>query len=332
MSRSVSAPSSVTKTSPCWNGLIVPGSTFKYGSNFWSCTRSPRALSRRPSDAATIPFPSAETTPPVTKMYLGARALTGFQGSRHSGRRTASGASRPAARVHSPRRSTDAREELLAAQHPLDLLAALLLAESRDARMSGVASDLLDAEVAVGERRNLRQVGDRDHLRPLCQPTERTADGVGGLAADARIDLVEHHRLAARDGGNRQRHARELSSGGGLGDGAERQTRVRPDQERRLVATGRAGLALAQLDEELAVAHPHLAQLGGHRVGERRSSRIPLGGKLRRQPPHELLGRGELLRARDGGIEPVLERRELLPRVGRTREEPGVVGAAKASL
>src|SRR6188508_1500030 len=70
MSRSVSAPSSVTKTSPCWNGLIVPGSTFRYGSNFCAWTRSPRAFRSRPSEAATIPFPSAETTPPVTKMYL----------------------------------------------------------------------------------------------------------------------------------------------------------------------------------------------------------------------------------------------------------------------
>src|SRR5262249_18152534 len=85
MSRSVSAPSSVTKTSPCWNGLIVPGSTLRYGSNFCSCTRKPRALSRRPSEAATIPFPRAETTPPVTKTYFGARALTGFQGSSGSG-------------------------------------------------------------------------------------------------------------------------------------------------------------------------------------------------------------------------------------------------------
>src|SRR6266404_804067 len=42
MSRSVSAPSSVTYTSPCWNGLIVPGSTLRYGSNFWSWTRMPR--------------------------------------------------------------------------------------------------------------------------------------------------------------------------------------------------------------------------------------------------------------------------------------------------
>src|SRR4051812_18843343 len=88
MSRSVSAPSSVTNTSPCWNGLIVPGSTFRYGSNFWSCTRRPRAFNRRPSEAATIPFPSAETTPPVTKTYFGARALTGFQGSSAGGRRS----------------------------------------------------------------------------------------------------------------------------------------------------------------------------------------------------------------------------------------------------
>src|SRR5581483_12243270 len=87
MSRSVSAPSSVTNTSPCWNGDIVPGSTFRYGSNFCSWTRSPRAFSRRPSDAATIPLPSAETTPPVTKTYLGARALTGSQGSKRPGLR-----------------------------------------------------------------------------------------------------------------------------------------------------------------------------------------------------------------------------------------------------
>ena len=39
-----------------------------YGSNFWSWTRKPRETSRRPIEAAAIPFPSEETTPPVTKM------------------------------------------------------------------------------------------------------------------------------------------------------------------------------------------------------------------------------------------------------------------------
>ena len=56
MSRSVSAPSSVTNTSPCWNGLIVPGSTLRYGSNFCTCTLRPRSFSSRPSDAATMPL------------------------------------------------------------------------------------------------------------------------------------------------------------------------------------------------------------------------------------------------------------------------------------
>jgi hypothetical protein len=41
-----------------------------YGSNFCSETFRPRALSRRPSDAAVIPFPSDDTTPPVTNTYL----------------------------------------------------------------------------------------------------------------------------------------------------------------------------------------------------------------------------------------------------------------------
>src|SRR6478609_7955264 len=70
MSRSVSAPSSVTNTSPCWNGFIVPGSTFRYGSSFCITTRRPRAVRRLPKLAAVKPLPSEETTPPVTKMCL----------------------------------------------------------------------------------------------------------------------------------------------------------------------------------------------------------------------------------------------------------------------
>ena len=32
--------------------------------------RSPRDFRRRPSEAATMPLPSADTTPPVTKTYF----------------------------------------------------------------------------------------------------------------------------------------------------------------------------------------------------------------------------------------------------------------------
>src|SRR5664279_835202 len=70
MSRSVSAPSSVTKTSPCWNGFMVPGSTLMYGSSFCMVTRRPREVSRRPRLEAVSPLPREEATPPVTKMCL----------------------------------------------------------------------------------------------------------------------------------------------------------------------------------------------------------------------------------------------------------------------
>src|SRR6187551_3758152 len=70
MSRSVSAPSSVTNTSPCWNGDIVPGSTLMYGSSLMLVTRMPRDSRIAARDAAAMPLPREETTPPVTKTYL----------------------------------------------------------------------------------------------------------------------------------------------------------------------------------------------------------------------------------------------------------------------
>src|SRR6266446_949355 len=49
---------------------IVPGSTLRYGSNFWKTTRKPRSSSRVPSEAAARPLPNELTTPPVMKMYF----------------------------------------------------------------------------------------------------------------------------------------------------------------------------------------------------------------------------------------------------------------------
>src|SRR6266567_1327555 len=49
---------------------MVPGSTFRYGSNFIMLTRSPRLSSRQPIDAAARPLPKLDTTPPVTKTYF----------------------------------------------------------------------------------------------------------------------------------------------------------------------------------------------------------------------------------------------------------------------
>ena len=49
---------------------MVPGSTFMYGSTLISDTVSPLASNKAPIEAAAIPLPRDETTPPVMKMYL----------------------------------------------------------------------------------------------------------------------------------------------------------------------------------------------------------------------------------------------------------------------
>src|SRR3984893_4098346 len=49
---------------------MVPGSTLRYGSSFWRETVRWRAFRMFPIDAAVMPFPNEETTPPVTKTYF----------------------------------------------------------------------------------------------------------------------------------------------------------------------------------------------------------------------------------------------------------------------
>src|SRR6185295_2761974 len=75
----------VTNTSPCWNGDIVPGSTLMYGSSLMLVTRMLRDSRIAARDAAAIPLPREETTPPVTKTYfaiyparVGMEEFTGF--------------------------------------------------------------------------------------------------------------------------------------------------------------------------------------------------------------------------------------------------------------
>src|SRR5690606_27896465 len=47
---------------------MVPGSTLMYGSSFIRVTLRPRASRMAASDAAAMPLPSEDTTPPVTKI------------------------------------------------------------------------------------------------------------------------------------------------------------------------------------------------------------------------------------------------------------------------
>src|SRR3990167_2126712 len=49
---------------------MVPGSTLMYGSSLSIVTLRPRDSRMAASEAAAMPFPREETTPPVMKMYL----------------------------------------------------------------------------------------------------------------------------------------------------------------------------------------------------------------------------------------------------------------------
>src|SRR5689334_223095 len=50
-------------------GFMVPASRFTYMSHLIGDTENPRALRSSPREAAVMPFPRPDTTPPEMKMY-----------------------------------------------------------------------------------------------------------------------------------------------------------------------------------------------------------------------------------------------------------------------
>ena len=124
----------------------------------------------------------------------------------------------------------------LGAEHPAELLDDRRRPRARSTRGERrLASErLLDPEVALGQRRDLRQVGDAEHLARLAERAQPLADGAGGLAADAGVDLVEHERrrlARAGHGHQREHHARQLAARGGLAQRRRRHARVRRQHE-----------------------------------------------------------------------------------------------------
>ena len=84
----------------------------------------------------------------------------------------------------------------------------------------GLAVVLADADVQVGEARDLRQVGDDEHLAGRGEPRQAPTDREPRLTADPRVDLVEHQRRdvveIGQDASAREHHARELAPAGRL--------------------------------------------------------------------------------------------------------------------
>src|SRR4051794_34475448 len=106
----------------------------------------------------------------------------------------------------------DGRDELLAAEHSRQLVAALRLVEGLDSRVRRVAGHFLDPEVAFRDARDLGQVRDRDDLCALGEPLQRLPDRMRRAAADARVDLVEDEGLAAAYGRDGEGDPRELAA------------------------------------------------------------------------------------------------------------------------
>ena len=103
--------------------------------------------------------------------------------------------------------------ELSTAEHTLELVLPLRFGQLLDSRVGGVARHLLDAKVPVGDACDLRQVRDREHLRVLAQPAQRLRHGMRRLAADPRVDLVEHQcHLPSRCCCEGERDAAELAA------------------------------------------------------------------------------------------------------------------------
>ena len=80
---------------------------------------------------------------------------------------------------------------LACSQHASQLGDPALIVErsERHARPTA-AGALRDMEVPIGDARDLRQVGYAQHLGSPAQLCKLAANGMGGLASDAGVDLV----------------------------------------------------------------------------------------------------------------------------------------------
>src|SRR5262249_5265964 len=149
---------------------------------------------------------------------------------------------------HLVRMRPRARRDLQASRHSGNFFAALGLIEALDRRLdAAVALGLLDAEVAVGERGDLRQVRHADDLPAVGDAADLLPDHLGGGAADAGVDLVEdvgRHRIRLPEGElEREDDARELAARRHLGERTQLLAPVGAEEELDAIPAARAELA-----------------------------------------------------------------------------------------
>src|SRR5262245_36949849 len=175
------------------------------------------------------------------------------------------------------------------AQHPDDLRDQLVAGDLLDRGERLSASDaLLDPEVALRHRGDLRQVGDAEHLALGAELVQLLADGSSGVAADPRVDLVEDEggRPAPRTlAGEGEHHPRELAAGGRIPQRRGGHPGVGGDLEGDALLAHRAEAVGMRLEAhlELRAAHRQLVELLRHPPGEAADGLGPDVAELRAQ-------------------------------------------------
>ncbi len=148
-------------------------------------------------------------------------------------------------------------------EHPRELADPLVLVQRADpaAGRPVARPGLVDQQVPVGVRRDLRQVRHDHHLVPDRQPGQPAADLHRGPASHPGVDLVEDHRRYRVRAGQRdlerQHDPRQLPAGRAFVQRLRRRARVGDEPQLDLVDAVRAR------DDE-RIADPQ-------RVGERRA-------------------------------------------------------------
>ena len=180
-----------------------------------------------------------------------------------------------------------------------------------------------DKQVAVGERRDLRQVRHDDDLVAAGQHRQAAAYLDRRLAADPGVDLVEDHQRHRVGAGEHhldgQHHPRQLTAGRAPVQGPRRGAPVRLEQQLDIVDPVRChsdapavdhqaivGLALGDRRGDQRVRHRERGQLSRDPRPEPGRRRLPAPGQLTGQRPQLSLEPGVLGRELpDALIDPV---------------------------
>ena len=183
-----------------------------------------------------------------------------------------------------------------------------LFAESLDGCRGAAVPDVLrDMVVGGGVRRDLREVGDAQHLEALGQRAEHPAHAVGDGAADAGVHLVEYQRLPGAIGRRErlepQHHPRQLAARRRFRQRAGLLAGIRGEVELDLVDTARAPALggqrrVRETGLHASMRHRQALEHPGQLFAQRSRRALPLLGQSLRHLQKRAAGVGR------GGCQP----------------------------